>query len=72
MRRWLRDGWNGGCIRCRYRATGMAPAERLETERSQLKSLLRSRFDTDYIAVRKVPDRPKQAPSCLQDQPALP
>lgn len=36
------------------RATGAAPAERLEVERSFLAPLPRARFDTDYVEARRV------------------
>lgn len=37
-----------------HRTTGVRPAERLEVERRLLKPLPRTRFDTDYVEVRKV------------------
>jgi hypothetical protein len=37
-----------------HRTTGVPPAERLEVERRLLKPLPRTRFDTDYVDVRKV------------------
>ena len=37
-----------------HRTTGASPAERVEIERRLLKPLPRTRFDTDYVDVRKV------------------